>query len=399
MQTLLACKQNACFDHLTLWGGKLGSYQDSALPTVFDRFYGAALNPSEWVPALTGGAQALGVTGLSLMAAPGVRAPSISPPAFHELADEYIAKGWYQNNGRFLAYLDKARRGAGKGRYQILTNETVFPNDPMMKRLEIQQDFFRRYRIGAFAGAELCRGAGGRIYLSADRVDSESAFSLDELNTIDLVARHLERALQIVLALDAEAAASGLRSLEALGKPALALGRGMKVVTMNAKAEAHVGRGINVSGGSLSASDSRSNSALSHLVAMAASGASTQSLEVPGPVALRRDGARPLIAHAVPYRSEIADVFRSVQAIVLLTDPDVQPRSPSALALQTIFGLTPAEARLAAAVAAGVSIEDCAKTFGLTRSTLRNQLAAVFSKTGVRRQPELVAMIARLADF
>lgn len=65
--------------------------------------------------------------------------------------------------------------------------------------------------------------------------------------------------------------------------------------------------------------------------------------------------------------------------------------------LRALFGLSPAEARVAVAVAAGAGLPEIAGQLDVTHATVRSQLRAVFEKTGTRRQSELAALIARLA--
>ena len=64
--------------------------------------------------------------------------------------------------------------------------------------------------------------------------------------------------------------------------------------------------------------------------------------------------------------------------------------------LATIYGLTPAESRLASEIAKGHTIVQAAERFGVAASTARNQLKTIFSKLGVRRQPELVNVVNSL---
>ena len=64
--------------------------------------------------------------------------------------------------------------------------------------------------------------------------------------------------------------------------------------------------------------------------------------------------------------------------------------------LATRYGLTRSEAVLALHIAGGGSLTGYANARSVTRNTARNQLQQVFDKTGVRRQAELVRL---LADF
>jgi DNA-binding CsgD family transcriptional regulator len=66
----------------------------------------------------------------------------------------------------------------------------------------------------------------------------------------------------------------------------------------------------------------------------------------------------------------------------------------SAEVLAQAYGLTPAEARLAAAVAGGRELGELSEEWAVSTQTLRTQLKAVFAKTGVRRQTELVRLLA-----
>jgi len=81
--------------------------------------------------------------------------------------------------------------------------------------------------------------------------------------------------------------------------------------------------------------------------------------------------------------------------MVILIDPEISTRTPETN-LRTAFRLTEAEARLAAKLARGESLENVADQFGIGKETARSQLKSIFGKTGVHRQGELVALLARL---
>ena len=59
------------------------------------------------------------------------------------------------------------------------------------------------------------------------------------------------------------------------------------------------------------------------------------------------------------------------------------------------FGLTPAEQRLTLFLSAGGHLMDAAKSFRVSRHTVRNQLRSIFDKVGVRRQSELTHLMCR----
>ena len=79
---------------------------------------------------------------------------------------------------------------------------------------------------------------------------------------------------------------------------------------------------------------------------------------------------------------------------VVITDPD---RSTPFLKmrLQSVYGLTEAEARLAALLADGERLRPAAAKLGITYGTCRARLADIFEKTQTRSQPELVALLLK----
>ena len=57
-----------------------------------------------------------------------------------------------------------------------------------------------------------------------------------------------------------------------------------------------------------------------------------------------------------------------------------------------LFGLTPAETGLTLQLTNGLSLEEAAEVLNIRRNTARAHLRSIFSKTGVRRQTELVRL-------
>ncbi|MFU2489482.1 response regulator transcription factor [Thauera sp. WH-1] len=62
-------------------------------------------------------------------------------------------------------------------------------------------------------------------------------------------------------------------------------------------------------------------------------------------------------------------------------------------AVRQLFNLTPTETAVALKLADGASLEEAAEALGIRRNTARAHLRAIFSKTGVRRQTELVRIL------
>ena len=78
--------------------------------------------------------------------------------------------------------------------------------------------------------------------------------------------------------------------------------------------------------------------------------------------------------------------------LIVVSDPDQQPTPPEER-LRAIFGLTHAEARLAAALVAGHTISEYADESGITENTARWTLKQIQAKTDCRRQADLVRLL------
>lgn len=78
--------------------------------------------------------------------------------------------------------------------------------------------------------------------------------------------------------------------------------------------------------------------------------------------------------------------------VVFLSRPGGLQLSPRRLV--TLYKITPAEARLAAKLASLRTLEEAADDLGISVSTARTQLKAVFGKTGTRGQSELLMLLA-----
>jgi DNA-binding CsgD family transcriptional regulator len=77
---------------------------------------------------------------------------------------------------------------------------------------------------------------------------------------------------------------------------------------------------------------------------------------------------------------------------IFLRDPDTLAEPAHDIARQ-LFDFTPAEAHLAIELLNGLSLDEAVARLGILRNTGRAHLRAIFSKTGVARQSELVRVL------
>ena len=99
-----------------------------------------------------------------------------------------------------------------------------------------------------------------------------------------------------------------------------------------------------------------------------------------------------MVAHIIPIRRSARDIFVRCAGVLVMT-PLTLPQAPPIELVQSLFDLTPAEARVARRLTGGESVEDIAFTGGVSLNTIRTQVRGVLEKTGCRRQAEVVALL------
>jgi DNA-binding CsgD family transcriptional regulator len=185
-----------------------------------------------------------------------------------------------------------------------------------------------------------------------------------------------------------------LEAFQQLGCGAALVEGNCAIVQMNQAAERYLGRGVSRLNGRFAPSDRNAWTRFQQLIAMVARMTRFSARECVFP--LNRIEGRPLIARISPVFEP--ETMGRRQALVLIKLIDLDARANVAAAcLREVFALTPAEARLAAALASGQTLKDVAAKRGVTDGTVRGQIKSVFAKTETSGQTELVALLERLS--
>ncbi|MGO4450466.1 helix-turn-helix transcriptional regulator [Phyllobacterium sp. TAF24] len=99
------------------------------------------------------------------------------------------------------------------------------------------------------------------------------------------------------------------------------------------------------------------------------------------------------VINIIPLQGVARDIFASSYKMVLVTPVTNSQRVPEFGTIKQMFDLTPAEARLAIALASGLSLRDSAAKCSIQFGTARSYLLRVFIKTGTSRQGELIGLL------
>jgi DNA-binding CsgD family transcriptional regulator len=207
------------------------------------------------------------------------------------------------------------------------------------------------------------------------------------VDKLDELRPHLARSILMSARLQLERARIASQTLAALGLPALVLNERGKVLAANPLIEKLTAYVHWRAQDRVSLKDKAGDKLLRDAIAAIDSAASAvRSFPVRGLESM-------MVAHVIPIRLSARDVFVRCAAALVLT-PVTRPQAPPVELVQSLFDLTPAEARVARDLATGRSAEDIASNGGVSLSTVRSQVRGVLEKTGCHRQLDVVALLA-----
>jgi DNA-binding CsgD family transcriptional regulator/PAS domain-containing protein len=247
----------------------------------------------------------------------------------------------------------------------------------------------------------LLREATRMSLFSLGRHESAGYITDREVRLVEMLAPHLRRAVAISDLIDMktiEAESLG-GAFDAVAAGVILVGVTGTILHTNRAAERLLDNGgpLQAIQGKLRASDPAINERLMRAIAVAAGDRLETGASGLG-VALTQDPAPLSIAHVLPVSRGDAHVrfVPNAVAAVFLSSADDNPRinlEPVAEA----YGLTPAETRLLGRIMCGESLAQASVALNVTPNTSRTHLSRIMAKTGTRRQPELVALVNRLA--
>ncbi|QYX56448.1 response regulator [Roseovarius sp. SCSIO 43702] len=170
-------------------------------------------------------------------------------------------------------------------------------------------------------------------------------------------------------------------------------GRG-RVLHANRAARAMAGAGdfITLHGGRIGAAETACDHGLRQAMEDAREAAQTGADRVIGTVLENADDARTVSALVCALPHDPAYPSAEHRVAVFLSPPARERRVSEPL-LMDLFGLTPTETRVAAALAAGARPATIAEELGVSQTTIAFHMRNLFEKTGTNRQIDLVALI------
>jgi DNA-binding CsgD family transcriptional regulator/PAS domain-containing protein len=245
---------------------------------------------------------------------------------------------------------------------------------------------------------QVCPAPAVHAGIALHRTRKTGRYESQDIERFAALYRHLERALAIGFRLGSLGAMQQWTTelLDRYPAAILLLDERKRTVYANRSAEAFRsnGDGIRLSADGVTLLRRQDNDRLQRLIAQAISPIAPSG-DSPGGVmrAPRPSGKRAytILVAAVSRQYSALSTLRPAVCL-MISDPDSRTVLPS-YRLQAAFGLTEAEARLAALLAAGEELRSAAEKLGISYGTARTRLAEIFQKTETRRQGELIKLL------
>lgn len=282
----------------------------------------------------------------------------------------------------------------------VRTNERLMrlTGDPQILRRSVYyNEWMRPQGFEHSLGNTLLADHGTIANVTLLRPPDLPTFQPHEVAAFERISRELERAMRLAARFEALAGmqAAGLHLLERLPEAALLLDAQGRVLHANAAARALLLHrdGLTLRSGRLIAALASEQPRLDRALRLQDDAATCTGGR---DLVLRRGTGRRCFALSVtPLSGGRTQYFAAGPARLLTITPLPDARAVAADALHDLYGFTPAEARLARALADGSGLREGAARCGITHETARSYLKALFRKTGTHRQAQLVARLMR----
>jgi DNA-binding CsgD family transcriptional regulator/PAS domain-containing protein len=377
---------------LNLQGGSVPDSKD--LPPLIAAIYDAAAEPALWNRFLELLAEAIRGDSTVLVAhdrrewrSNVTRAWRLDPTYQREYNRYYSHHNiWTLRGARYL------RAGV------VYTGEMA-----CSKREYEQSEFYADYlrRVGAYhgIGGTIANDADTASFVSSIRSSAAGPYSEAESRILESLLPHLRRALQIErrVAAAEQAGSTARGALDCLTDGCLLLDMGGRVIFANRAAEAILssGDGLGVRNRFLEPAWRGDAERLNTQIQQVLETVGGAGLNAGGAVAVGRPSGKPAYSLLIcPVGKALFPLSGSASAAAIFISDPAAAAQPSLLRM---YGLTPAEGRIAASLVEGNGLKQAAEALGISLNTAKTHLQRIFGKTGTHRQGELLRVLTARA--
>lgn len=348
---------------------------------LLDRIYEAGAIPELWPDILEEFGRLGDTSGGLLFTVRGGQVHWTASPGLHDISAGYFEAGYPGRDDRTARLLALNHPGFAVD-LDVFTLEE-WEADP------IRREYFAPRGYGWGIATAIHVPNGDLLILHGERKLELGPVGHDAVARLDKLRPHLARAALLSTRMAFERVVGAVAALEIVGIPAAVLDHRGQAIATNSILDELTPAIVQSRPSRLALADTTADALFAATMATLKDGflGAPQSIPLPA-----TETHPPMVVHVHPIRGQARDIFTSASAIILIT-PVASRDLPSASVIQGLFDLTPAEARVARALGAGMTINDVAASGGASIATIRNQVRSVFAKTGMHRQSELVGLL------
>lgn len=357
--------------------------------SLIDHIYESALIPEKWSDALDGMNQVSNSSSNSLFVFSDRFSPrGISTDMTSDLLEPFLQSEAWRLSPSVRWTLD-TRPSAFSSVDDVLSHEEAVADEvwaPLAAR-----------GFGQRLATVIPLSTGDQVTFVLARMRDHGLYRSEEVAALDSLRPHLHRAMIISARLGLERAQAMTETLARLGLAAAVIDPAGRVIGSNALLEDLHAVLLPTARGRLAMRDrSRNNLLRKGLDQIRARSTPAAGLSIPVPAAI--DGSHPpLLLHLLPVRGAAQDIFAGGQALLVVSLLK-RKAAPLPALLNGLFDLSPAEARLMAELASGMTPRDVTAARGVSMATVRAQVRAILAKTGMSRIADLSQLLAQIPD-
>lgn len=297
----------------------------------------------------------------------------------------------------YISYYRSLTPFSGQSIDTVFTQRDVMTDEEWVKT-DYYQTSCKYQNVFHVMGADISTEHDGVFRLRITRAESEPAFDEQDRALCQMLLPHIRSAFYVRSMLGRSESMGNLYAdaINRLSVATILLNDKGVVQKLNDYAQTLLERsdGLKLVGDRLEASYPSDNKELQKRIKDAFDARERREPISSEPLSVTRPSGEVnlgIVFETVPDTSWLDDGDRS--ALLLYVRDAVNKSSVSSSVAKELFDFTPAETALALELANGLSLEDTAEKLGIMRNTARAHLRAIFSKTGVRRQAELVRVM------
>ncbi|RUP00346.1 helix-turn-helix transcriptional regulator [Hyphomicrobium sp.] len=362
-----------------------------------ERLYDAVLDPSKWNEALEATTRFIGGEAANLF---WQDLATNEAAVFHSWnEDAYYGQLYTEKYASLNPYFPAlAFVEVGK----VVSGGDLIPHDEF-RQTRFYMEWVKPQNYIDVLGANLERTLTSTAFFSVQRHERQGVVDERARERCNLILPHIRRAVSIGKVIEKGRAHERLleNALHLISSAALMVDATGRIVFANAKSEEYLAHAaiIRADQGILHAIDRDAERALKDAFAAAARGDSV--LGVKGiEVVLANGGKSRFVAHVLCLASDARRDVTTSGAVAALFVNEVRLALQSPLEeIAARFLLTPSELRVLAAVWEESGVQQIAERLGISAATVKTHLNHIFSKTGLRRQADLVRLASRDATL